>query len=43
MAGFHKDTEGQTLFVNLNYHVPGWKLRGPEYVLNPPTSEAHDK
>ena len=43
MAGFHKDTEGQSLFVNLNYHVPGHKLRGPEYVLNPPTSDEHDK
>jgi hypothetical protein len=43
MAGFHKDTEGQSLFVNLNYHVPGHKLRGPEYVLNPPKSEEHDK
>jgi Domain of unknown function (DUF4157) len=43
MAGFHKDTQGQSLFVNLNYHVPGHKLRGPEYVLNPPRSEAHDK
>ena len=43
MAGFHKDTQGQSIFVNLNYHVPGYRLRGPEYVLNPPTSEAHDK
>ena len=43
MAGFHKDTQGQSLFVNLNYHVPGYKLRGPEYVLNPPRSKAHDE
>jgi hypothetical protein len=43
MAGFHKDTRGQSLFVNLNYHVPGRQVRGPEYVLNPPESEAHDK
>ena len=43
MAGFHKDTKGQSLFVNLNYHVPGHRVRGPEYVLNPPRSEAHDK
>jgi hypothetical protein len=43
MAGFHKDTQGQSLFVNLNYHVPGYKVRGPEYVLNPPRSEAHDR
>jgi len=43
MAGFHKDTAGQSLFVNLNYHVPGHQLRGPEYVLNPPPSAEHDK
>jgi hypothetical protein len=43
MAGFHKDTQGQSLFVNLNYHVPGRQVRGPEYVLNPPGAEEHDK
>jgi hypothetical protein len=43
MAGFHKDTQGQTLFVNLNYHVPGRQVRGPEYVLNPPVSDEHDR
>ena len=43
MAGFHKDTQGQTLFVNLNYHAGEHSLRGPEYVLNPPRSETHDK
>ena len=43
MAGFHKDTQGESMFVNLNYHVPGEQLRGPEYVLNPPKSEAHDE
>ncbi|MGN6168883.1 MAG: hypothetical protein ACTHQQ_12050 [Solirubrobacteraceae bacterium] len=43
MAGFHKDTQGQSLFVNLNYHVPGHRLRGPEYVLNPPPSAKHDE
>ncbi len=42
MAGFHKDTQGESLFVNLNYHVPGQRLRGPEYVLNPPRSDVHD-
>jgi hypothetical protein len=42
MAGFHKDTHGQSLFVNLNYHVPR-KVRGPEYVLNPPSSQQHDE
>jgi hypothetical protein len=43
MAGFHKDTQGQTLFVNLNYHVGDRQVRGPEYVLNPPTSTKHDE
>ena len=43
MAGFHKDTQGRTLFVNLNYHAGEHSLRGPEYVLNPPRSEKHDK
>jgi hypothetical protein len=43
MAGFHKDTQGESLFVNLNYHVPGARLRGPEYVLNPPKSAQHDE
>lgn len=43
MAGLHKDTKGQSLFVNLNYHVPGHRVRGPEYVLNPLTSQKHDE
>jgi hypothetical protein len=43
MAGFHKDTQGQTLFVNLNYHAGEHSLRGPEYVLNPPRSQKHDE
>ena len=43
MAGFHKDTQGQTLFVNLNYHAGEHSLRGPEYVLNPPRSGKHDE
>jgi hypothetical protein len=47
MAGFHKDTQGQTLFVNLNYHIEdqeqqGLATRGPEYVLNPPPNVKHD-
>lgn len=46
MAGFHKDTRGQTLFVNLNYHAEdssgGYDLVGPEYVINPPPSTTHD-
>lgn len=43
MAGFHKDTRGQSLFVNLNYHMPGHRTRGPEHVLNPPPSVDHDE
>ena len=43
MAGFHKDTQGQSLFVNLNYHVPGRDVRGPEFIVNPPKSTEHDK
>jgi hypothetical protein len=43
MAGFHKDTRGQTLFVNLNYHAGKRRLRGPEFVLNPPPSQEHDE
>ena len=47
MAGFHKDTRGQTLFVNLNYHIEdqqqqGLATRGPEYVINPPPNARHD-
>jgi len=40
-TGFHKDTLGETLFVNLNYHMDK-KVIGPEYVVNPPASRAHD-
>jgi hypothetical protein len=47
MSGFHKDTQGQTLFVNLNYHVEddktGLSVVGPEYVLNPPAVKEHDE
>jgi hypothetical protein len=39
---FHKDTTGQTLFVNLNF-VNDKPIHGPEYVVNPDTNEAHDK
>ena len=47
MAGFHKDTRGQTLFVNLNYHIEdqqqqGLATRGPEYVVNPSPNVTHD-
>jgi hypothetical protein len=40
-TGFHKDTLGETLFVNLNYHMDK-KVIGPEYVVNPQVSEAHE-
>jgi hypothetical protein len=43
MTGFHKDTKGETLFVNLNYHVGDTRVMGPEYVLNPAPSPAHDE
>lgn len=43
MAGFHKDTRGQSIFVNLNYHVDKHKLRGPEYILNPDKIDEHDE
>jgi len=37
----HKDTLGQTLFVNLNYHADQ-AIGGPEYIVNPPAQEKHD-
>jgi hypothetical protein len=40
--GFHKDTKGQTLFVNLNYHM-NQEIVGPEFVRNPPLLEAHEQ
>jgi hypothetical protein len=40
-TGMHKDTLGETLFVNLNYHMDK-KVIGPEIVVNPPKSPAHD-
>ena len=39
--GFHKDTKGQTLFVNLNY-LHSDPLLGPEYIVNPARSEQHE-
>jgi hypothetical protein len=39
---FHKDTLGQTLFVNLNY-VTEREISGPEYILNPPLVEQHEE
>lgn len=41
-SGMHKDTLGQTLFVNLNYQNPA-PITGPEYILNPAPSERHDR
>jgi len=40
-SNFHKDTLGQTLFVNLNY-VTDHAIAGPEYVLNPLPLPAHE-
>jgi hypothetical protein len=39
---FHKDTLGQTLFVNLNYHTEH-PIAGPEYLLNPPLVDSHEQ
>jgi hypothetical protein len=41
-TGFHKDTLGETLFVNLNYAM-NKKVIGPEFVINPPPSAEHDE
>lgn len=39
----HKDTLGQTMFVNLNY-TNSQPMTGPEFVVNPPKSDAaHEK
>ena len=40
--GFHKDTRGQTLFVNLNFQNDR-EIAGPEYIVNPPPVAAHDQ
>lgn len=37
----HKDTLGQTLFVNLNYTNED-EAPGPEFVVNPPTLRTHE-
>jgi hypothetical protein len=42
VSQFHRDTLGQTLFVNLNYHT-GHEIAGPEYVLHPPTVAEHEQ
>lgn len=41
-SNFHKDTLGQTLFVNLNY-VTNHAIAGPEYVVNPLPLPAHEE
>jgi len=38
---FHKDTLGQTLFVNLNYDTDV-EIPGPEYILNPAVVPEHE-
>jgi Domain of unknown function (DUF4157) len=38
----HKDTLGQTLFVNLNF-ANEEEIAGPEYVMNPLRSQEHDE
>ncbi|MFD2934980.1 hypothetical protein [Spirosoma flavum] len=39
---FHKDTNGQTLFVNLNF-VNDEPVPGPEFIINPGSNERYDK
>lgn len=41
-SGLHKDTLGQTLFVNLNYQNAG-SILGPEYLMNPAPVAEHDE
>ncbi len=38
---FHKDTRGQTLFVNLNF-ANTQPVSGPEYIINPATGKKHE-
>lgn len=40
--GFHKDTVGRSLFVNLNFNN-AQEIMGPEYILNPPAIDKHDQ
>src|SRR4030095_15572990 len=39
---FHKDTIGDTLFVNLNF-LNQAEIAGPEYILNPPAIPQHEE
>jgi hypothetical protein len=41
-VGFHKDTTGRTMFVNLNFNNESDML-GPEYVLNPSRIPSHEQ
>lgn len=41
-ANLHKDTLGQTMFVNLNY-TNDKPMPGPEFVVNPPLVSTHEK
>ena len=41
-SNLHKDTLGQTMFVNLNY-TNEKDLPGPEWVENPPLHETHEQ
>ena len=41
-TGFHKDTLGETLFVNLNYDMERTVV-APEIVVNPTPSQSHDE
>jgi hypothetical protein len=40
-ANLHKDTLGQTMFVNLNY-TNEEEMAGPEWVTNPPLVQTHE-
>lgn len=40
-GALHKDTLGNTLFVNLNYNNTG-PMQGPEWIENPPPIADHD-
>lgn len=41
-TAFHKDTVGETLFVNLNY-LNDDEIAGPEYILNPRPVTSHEE
>ncbi|BDD04506.1 eCIS core domain-containing protein [Aureibacter tunicatorum] len=41
-VGFHKDSIGKSLFVNLNFNNKE-EIPGPEFVLNPPVVDEHDE